>query len=223
LPGIKLTPADVASSFAGLRALVTAGGHRGTPSSVKREEVILHSRSGLITVAGGKLTTHREIAQKLVDLVMKQLGRPTGKCPTLTTPFPGARPLAANQITSRDGALLRSLPAEIGTILTARYGTRAAIPARLAAERSDLAAPLSHGCPAIGAEVVHAVRSEMVLSLDDFMVRRTSLSWRYPVEAEAAASAAARIMATELGWDRTREADELATFTREQKRNRATA
>ncbi len=92
LPGIKLTNADVATSFAGLRALVRAD--KEAPSSVPREEVILESASGLITVAGGKFTTHREIAQKLVNLVMKRLRRPAGICPTLTTPFPGARALA---------------------------------------------------------------------------------------------------------------------------------
>ena len=92
LPGIKLTNADVATSFAGLRALVRE--EKEAPSSVPREEVILESLSGLITVAGGKFTTHRAIAQKLVDRVMKGLGRAAGVCPTLMTPFPGARALA---------------------------------------------------------------------------------------------------------------------------------
>ena len=50
--------------------------------------------AGLITVAGGKFTTHREIAQKLVDRVMRALGRASGVCPTLETPLPGARALA---------------------------------------------------------------------------------------------------------------------------------
>jgi len=92
LPGIKLTSADVATSFAGLRALIRED--KEAPSSVPREEVILESASGLITVAGGKFTTHRAIAQKLVDRVMKSWGVELGVCPTLTTPFPGARPLA---------------------------------------------------------------------------------------------------------------------------------
>ncbi|HYL60470.1 MAG TPA: glycerol-3-phosphate dehydrogenase C-terminal domain-containing protein, partial [Candidatus Acidoferrales bacterium] len=105
-------------------------------------------------------------------------------------------------------------------ILTTRYGTRSAIPARIAADRAELAAPLARGCPAIGAEVVHAVRNEMVHSIHDFLVRRTSLSWRYPVEAEAAAPAVARIMAAELGWDSARTDAELASFTHEQQNRR---
>ena len=220
LPGIKLTGADVASSFAGLRALVTAGASGGSPSSVTREEVILKSASGLITVAGGKLTTHREIAQKLVDLVMRELGRPRGTCPTLATPFPGARTTRDSDRSANDADVLASVKSDAREILVTRYGTRAQIPARIAVERAELAEPLARGCPALGAEVVHAVRNEMVHSIHDFLVRRTSLSWRYPVEAEAAAPAVAKIMATELDWDSARTDAELASFTHEQQKRR---
>ncbi len=201
LPGIKLTVADVASSFAGLRALVTAGEGSEAPSKVPREEVILETRTELIT--------------------MKELGKPIGLCPTLATPLPGARPLGKEK--AADAASIRSIGHDATGILTARYGTRAAIVARIAAERPELAAPLSRGCPAIGAEVVHAVRNEMAHSLHDFLVRRTSLTWRYPVEADSAAPAVAKIMAVELGWDSSREEQELASFKREQARRRVPA
>ncbi len=221
LPGIKLTNADVATSFAGLRALVREK-DGAAPSSVPREEVILESTSGLITVAGGKFTTHREIAQKLVDLVMKRLGRRAGICPTLTTPFPGARPLEKGE-ESGGAAVMRTIPGAAATILKARYGTRAPIVARIASRRPELAQPLSRGCPAVGAEVVNAVVNEMAHSVGDFLIRRTSLSWRAPVEAEAAAAAVARIMAAELGWDRAREDAEVASFTHEQQSRRVVA
>jgi len=221
LPGIKLTNADVATSFAGLRALVREK-DGAAPSSVPREEVILESTSGLITVAGGKFTTHREIAQKLVDLVMKRLGRRAGICPTLTTPFPGARPLEKGE-ESGGAAVLRTIPSAAAEILKARYGTRAPIVARIASRRPELAQPLSRGCPALGAEVVNAVVNEMAHSVGDFLIRRTSLSWRAPVEAEAAAAAVARIMAAELGWDRAREDAEVASFTHEQQSRRVVA
>jgi glycerol-3-phosphate dehydrogenase len=220
LPGIKLTNADVASSFAGLRALIRE--EKEAPSSVPREEVILESPSGLITVAGGKFTTHRAIAQKLVDQVMKRLGRPVGVCPTLATPLPGARPIPP-QNDAGGGAAMRSIPAPSAEILKARYGTRAPIVARIASRRPELGEPLSRNCPAIGAEVVNAVGSEMALTVGDFLIRRTSLSWRSPVEAEAAATAVARIMAAELGWNRAREEAEVASFTHEQQSRRVVA
>jgi len=173
-------------------------------------------------VAGGKFTTHREIAQRLVDLVMKRLGRSAGICPTLATPFPGARPLDAGDESGSGGAM-RTIPGAAAEILKARYGTRAPIVALIAARRPELAEPLSRGCPAIGAEVVNAVSNEMAHSVGDFLIRRTSLSWRSPVEAEAAASAVARIMAAELGWDRAREDAEAASFTHEQQSRRVVA
>jgi len=222
LPGIKLGNADVAASFAGLRALIRTEKDAAAPSAVPREEVILESPSGLITVAGGKFTTHREIAQKLVDLVMKRLGRRAGVCPTLATPLPGARPLDEGEQPG-SAAAMRSIGAAAAEILTARYGTRAPIVARIAARRPELAEPLSRGCPALGAEVVHSVASEMAHSVGDFLIRRTSLSWRSPLEAEAAAPAVAAIMAAELGWDRAREDAEVARFTHEQQSRRAVA
>ena len=222
LPGIKLTSADVATSFAGLRALVKED--KEAPSSVPREEVILESPSGLITVAGGKFTTHRAIAQKLVDRVMRSLGRAVGVCPTLETPLPGARALADGDSSGGSATIsMRSIPATSAEILKARYGTRAPIVARIAARRPELAEPLSRNCPAIGAEVVNAVSNEMAHSVGDFLIRRTSLSWRAPVEAEAGAAAVARIMAAELGWDRAREQAEVASFTHEQNSRRVVA
>lgn len=218
LPGIKLTPDDVVASFAGLRALVVSGGN-GAPSSVPREEEILRSAAGLISVAGGKLTTHREIAEKVVNVVLREIGEPIKPSPTRNTPLPGARKLDR----SETGDALTRLPRDAREILNARYGTRAQIVAASAGGNAELSRPLSSGCPAIGAEVVSGVRNEMVLSLADFLVRRTSLSWRAPLEAEAAAPAVARILASELGWDRAREQAELAEFNRIYGRGRVAA
>jgi glycerol-3-phosphate dehydrogenase len=204
MPELKLREDDIAYSFAGLRALIATAGL--APSAVSREEVILESPSELLSVAGGKLTTHRAIAQKLVDRVMKKLGLPVGKCPTLAIPLPGARP-------SGEG-VMNGLEPEAFGILVRRYGTRAEIVARIARERTELTEPLAPGCPAIGAEVVHAVRNEFALSVSDFIVRRTALVWRAPAEAVAAAPAVARIMAAELGWDRAGQQAQLDAFFR---------
>jgi glycerol-3-phosphate dehydrogenase len=207
LPGVKLTPADVAASFAGLRALAAPGDGR-TPSSVSREEVILESSSGLISIAGGKLTTHREIAERIVDRAIKILGRGAVRSPTRGTPLPGARPVEIEG--SGDGAAaLTLLPTDLREAITARYGTRAIVLANLVRESPELARPLAAGCPVAAAEVIYAVRYEMALSVADFIRRRIALSWRHPRYAGAAAEAGARLMAAELGWDRAREQSEL--------------
>ncbi len=214
LPKIKLTEDDIASSFAGLRALVISGDEK-SPSAVPREETIIESASGMLSVAGGKLTTHREIAEKVVNRLMRKMGRSAEASPTRTTPLPGARAIDHddNSYTAFTGA-----EAEF---LAARYGTRVQEIARIAAERPELSVPLAKDCPAIGAEVIHAIRNEMAQCVADFLVRRTSLIWRYPIEAEAAAPAVARIMASELGWDASREESELSGFVSDLKRRRA--
>jgi glycerol-3-phosphate dehydrogenase len=214
LPKIRLTEDDIASSFAGLRALVINGDEK-TPSAVPREETIIESASGMLSVAGGKLTTHREIAEKVVNRLMTKLGRGAGPSPTRTEPLPGACATPSGEISNV------AFTGEIARFLEARYGTRMKLIANIAAERPELGAPLAPECPAIGAEVIHAIRNEMAHCVADFLVRRTSLVWRYPIEAEAAAPAVARIMAAELGWDASREEAELAGFVSDLKRRRA--
>jgi glycerol-3-phosphate dehydrogenase len=93
--------------------------------------------------------------------------------------------------------------------MAARYGTRAIVPASLVRESPGLARALAPGCPVAAAEVIYAVRYEMASSVADFIRRRIALSWRHPRYAGAAAEAAARLMAAELGWNRAREQSEL--------------
>jgi glycerol-3-phosphate dehydrogenase len=186
-----------------------------SPSSVPREETILESAGGLISVAGGKLTTHRAIAEKVVDRIFKKFGMKVEASPTDYVPFPGARPVEDHDET------IRSFDGDIGRFLALRYGTRAELVERIVADYPELGLPLAPGCPAICAEVLHAIRNEMAHCVADFLARRTSLIWRYPIEAEAAAPEVARIMADELGWDAEREEAELASFVSDLKRRRA--
>src|SRR5438046_3197800 len=66
-PAARLAPADVVSAFAGLRPLVAPRGKATmSPSAVSREEEVFSSASGLISIAGGKLTTYRLVAKAVV-------------------------------------------------------------------------------------------------------------------------------------------------------------
>ena len=103
LPGLALGADDVSYSFAGLRALLRPSGG-AKPSAVSREELIEESSSGLLTVAGGKLTTHRAIAEQVVDRLVRRLAWPGRKCATRVAPLPGARQL------QDDGFLRASSP-----------------------------------------------------------------------------------------------------------------
>jgi glycerol-3-phosphate dehydrogenase len=218
MPAATISKDEVAYSFAGLRAL-PIGDHSRAPSKVPREEIAIESASGLLSIAGGKLTTHRGIAQQVVDDVMQKLGRPIGLCPTLDTPLPGARNRdVARGIDAKIGIeveivdALSPLPHDLASMLASRYGSRASMVASIVAERPELAARIVAGCPAVLAEVVHAIRAELATSVSDFLVRRTSMVWRDPASAIVAAPEVARLMGAELGWNDERVTSELTNF-----------
>ncbi|MFD1020200.1 glycerol-3-phosphate dehydrogenase/oxidase [Thalassobacillus hwangdonensis] len=70
-PDVKITAEDVESSWAGLRPLILEEGK--DPSEISRKDEIFVSDSGFISIAGGKLTGYRKMAESVVDLVSKQL------------------------------------------------------------------------------------------------------------------------------------------------------
>ena len=209
LPDFRLKAADVIGGFAGLRALPLNGNGR-RPSAVPRDEIILEGASGLITVAGGKLTTHRAIAEHVVDRAILRMGIGASRSTTAMTPLPGARASTASE------AALNALPQLARAILANRYGARARSVAQIVGHDPALARPLSSEAPAIGAEVLFAVRYELARSVTDFLTRRTAMTWRAPLAAITAAPAVTRLMGAELGWSLERQAAELDRFTREQ-------
>jgi glycerol-3-phosphate dehydrogenase len=202
--GVRLRQHHIAACFAGVRSLRIS--RHLQPSAVGREEVIAVGRSGLITVAGGKLTTHRAIASRIVDRIMIMLGRNNQKSPTLTEPLPGARGAM------RPSESMLQLPPDLQQALLARYGTRAEDVARIAAARAELAQPLVPDSPTIAAEVIHAVRNEFARSLADFIARRTAMTWQAPAAAHESAPQVARLMGRELGWSLKRQRHELELF-----------
>ncbi|MGH7908114.1 MAG: glycerol-3-phosphate dehydrogenase/oxidase, partial [Candidatus Binataceae bacterium] len=197
---------DIVAGYAGVRALADGSRAARAASSVSREEVILEDASGLISVAGGKLTTHRVIADRIVTRIARKFGRPIGRSPTLDTPLPGSAPH------DRDCDALAQLAPNAREILVSRYGARASIVASIALTSRALAEPLTEGAPALGAEALFAIRYEAAQTLRDFMCRRIGLTWRAPQQAPAAARKAALIMGRELGWDRGRIEEEISEF-----------
>jgi glycerol-3-phosphate dehydrogenase len=184
-PGAKLSVRDVVGSYAGLRPLV-ANADTADPSSVSREEEIFESSSGLITLGGGKLTTHRRIAVEIVNLVARRLGlrRRRGKRSSLTAskPLPGG-------LSKDPEAFVKRVIAEDGCGLTAaqiehlarRYGTRTAEILEILRVNGELRQPVVPGMPDILAEAVHAAQAEMALQPDDVLLRRTQVGLKEPV------------------------------------------
>ncbi len=178
-PSLGLSERDVESSWAGLRPLIYQEGK--SPSEVSRRDEIIRSDSGLITIAGGKLTGYRLMAETVVDLAAKELaGDGAGTFPESRT---RSLPISGGDVGGSSGfeamisqAVLEGrklgLPEETAERLARTYGSNVYdIYASLPAIRQCMSAfrlPLE-----VGARLWYAVEREMALTPADFFVRRT--------------------------------------------------
>jgi glycerol-3-phosphate dehydrogenase len=233
-PGQDLSRGDVLSTWAGLRPLIRPVGKSGEidESSVSREHQIVVGADGLITIAGGKLTTYRRMAAEVVDTAVKLL-RLSGALParlqpahTDREPLPGAVgwPEDDDPTTGRGVAQLVAQVREIGgdaiaedtaALLVNTYGTRAFDVARRVRHAPALAARLVQGRPEILAQVDHAVEAELAAEVEDVMVRRTQLFFRDGDQGMSAVPAVADRMAALLGWSDARRAASVTAYEAE--------
>ena len=222
-PSASLTTADVVATFAALRPLLRESGKSVQDTS--REDSVAVSPSGLVTVSGGKLTTHRRMGERAIDGAAEELrrgGLAIVKSRTRERPFPGApeEPLPVFCAALEKEARGLALDTETAGHLSARYGARARDVLKLAAEESALSERLTPGLPDIAAEIVFALRAEDARSLSDLLVRRTHLFWQAPDQGIAALPRVAALAARELGWDRARENAAVQEYLSEIARSR---
>ena len=208
VPGRNLTEEHVVGSWAGLRPLVAPDPGTST-SNTSREHAITTGDTGLIAISGGKLTSNRVMARQLVDAVMRALGRPTSRRSLAAiTPVSGALGGAASV---RREAEAVGVPDEIASAWVRRYGSNAH---RLVALWRDD----ERNREVIGprgltrAEVVHAVRYELAGTLEDVLVRRTSLFFWDDEGGGSGIDAVADELAGLLGWSEERRAQEVARY-----------
>ncbi len=168
--GRLLDRARVLFTWAGLRVLP---GREGDTASSRRETVYLRGPTGMLTVAGGKLTTYRSIALETLDRLRGELG--LHRLDRRPVPLPGAADAGsvAARISSRTG-----LPQTTAGHLARYYGTLADDVVALADGRPELLEPLHPDGPDIAAQIVYAGRSEWAASASDALERRTSLAYR---------------------------------------------
>ena len=203
LPGAQLGRDDVLHFYGGLRPLVDDGG--STYEASRRAEVCDHAAhggpEGLLSAVGGKWTTSRHLAEQVLALVGRKLGRRLPRCSTAATPLPGG---AIGNFAGFVAAARRRHPKHDSATLqhlARNYGARMDEVLHLADADPALARPLAEGLPELGAQVVHAVRAEMAVQLEDLVLRRSGLG-TLGNPGETALSAAARLMGRLLGWDR---------------------
>ena len=218
-PEAHLSANDVVSVWVGLRPLLRQddSAQSAAPSQVSREHRVVESAQGLITIAGGKLTTYRVMARDVVDRVAARLhqldGRPIApRPPTDRLPLPGGE--AAELDVLLEGARARGVPDATARHLVASYGSETPAILNLVDRDRGLGEPIVPGRPEIWGEVAHAVEREMALRVQDVLVRRMHLFYEQAEQGSAVAAPVAQRMKKLLGWDEVREAEELVDYFR---------
>lgn len=227
-PGISVRRGDVLAAWSGIRPLVKDPKARNTESLVRNHLVDISS-SGLVTCAGGKWTTYRQMAEDCVDAAIKEFNLPT-------KPFNNAPRVSGTEAID-DGAILNGscqthnvrlvgahgysktlfinliqhfgVETEVAKHLTESYGDRAWTVAAMC-KPTDLRFPargerISRLYPFVDGEIRYAITNEYAQTAVDILARRTRLAF---LNAQAALECLPKIidiMSQELKWDRTRQ------------------
>ncbi len=205
-----LTTDDVVGVYVGLRPLL-AGDSEKT-SKLSREHAVTCSTSGLVSIAGGKYTTYRVMAADTIDAVGVDQGLDLPKSSTDQVPLIGSeRYLQLRAQISEIAEMSGVLPATVEHLLS-RQGDRIYEVLDLIEEDVSLAELIDPHLPYVLAEVVHAVRFEAALHLEDVLTRRTRLSIESPDRGTNSALRVAELMARELNWDRNKLESEVGHY-----------
>ncbi|KAH7885511.1 FAD dependent oxidoreductase-domain-containing protein [Phlebopus sp. FC_14] len=212
---LRVRRGDVLSAWAGLRPLIAAGGGggEGGTEGLVRNHLVRVEESGLVTIAGGKWTTYRAMAEETVDKAVEVFGlqhKATSGCRTETLRLVGSDGWTRNMFI---GLVQRfGLDTDVAKQLSDNYGDRAWTVCALAQPTGEQwplhGVRLSPNYPYIEAEVLYATRHEYACTALDVLARRTRLAF---VNAHAALAALPRViemMSRELGWSREREREE---------------
>jgi glycerol-3-phosphate dehydrogenase len=191
----KPTREDILSVFVGIRPLAkAAGAGNGKTSAISRDYTIHIDHAGLVTIAGGKWTTYRHMAEDGVDHAATLGALDERPCVTASTRIHG----------------YFERPEELGGL--AVYGSDAAGVVALVKEDPSLGELLHPDLPYIAAEVVWAARHEMSRTVDDALSRRTRALLLDARAAVAIAPAVAGMLAKELGRDSSWVEEQVASF-----------
>jgi glycerol-3-phosphate dehydrogenase len=207
---------DVEGVYAGLRPLLT--GESEPTSKISREHTVVTPVPGLVMIAGGKLTTYRVMAKDAVDAAAHSLKSTVNMSVrgTITDRVPLVGADGFETRSNQRVMLARDSGLHVARIdhLLGRYGGLVDDLLDLIGERPELATPIEGCDDYLAAEVVYAVTHEGARHLDDVLTRRTRISIEMFDRGTGAASFVAALMATELGWDTARTAEEVDHYLR---------
>jgi glycerol-3-phosphate dehydrogenase len=183
---------DILSIFAGLRPLVKSSSEKKT-AKISRDHLILVDPSGLITIAGGKWTTYRKMAEDVIDMAIKIGNLKEVECKTKALHLHGYK---------KCDPLGQLSP----------YGTDVQIIKNLIKAKKENGELLHPNLPYCKAEIYFAIRYEMARSVEDLLARRTRALLLDAKAALEIAPAVAHILAKELKKSKSWEEKTLSEF-----------
>jgi glycerol-3-phosphate dehydrogenase len=217
-PSVNATEQDITASWAGVRPLVAEEGSP-LPSDVSRDFEMTPGPEGFYTIAGGKLTTARAMAESLVNRLVEREGARNDwqatPCRTAGTPLFGGNIDGFDRYAPSAAAALAggwNLPPEAASRLVQTYGTEHVRLLGVVRRDASLLRPLSEGCPVLAVEAVYAAEQEMALTLQDFMERRTELMLFDPQHGLDSVRQVADLMGDVLGWSRRERDRQVALY-----------
>jgi glycerol-3-phosphate dehydrogenase len=180
-PGNPFRREDLTFAHGGLLP-VTAGARGSEVRLLKRHRIIDHAADGapsLISAISVKYTTARLVAEAVLNLVCRKLGKRRAPCTTAFSRLPGAPAVPVKELIAqarqRHGGLL---DVDILEHLVRTYGTRYEHILTYRDSTPDWDQRLSASSPVIKAQMIHAVREEMAVRAEDLVYRRTELGAR---------------------------------------------
>lgn len=189
------TRQDVLAAFAGLRPLAAPGKDTDSTKEISRSHKLIISKSGLITITGGKWTTYRKMAMDVIDKAI-ELGK-----------------LTAKKCITQD-VKIHGYVAEMQTGDLALYGADAEGIRELIKKQPELSVRLHPDYQYVKAEVIWMLGNEMTRTIEDVLSRRMRLLFLDAKGALLLAPAVAAVMAEELGKDEAWVNEQLAAFAK---------
>ena len=209
-PGREIGHRQITGAFAGLRPVLD--NRADDPAAASREEAIWHE-AGLLSVAGGKLTTWRAMAEEVVDTALGHLpterARRAAPCATAGTPLTGGAPRDLDQRL----AAAHGLEPVVASAMARRLGQLAWTACVMARDGSELR-PLDDELDLTAAEVKAHLSFGGVLHLRDLVLRRWRLGMWHPERAREALPKLRRVVRRMTGWSHSEWNEEVGSCER---------
>jgi len=192
-PDAALSRQDVVSAWAGLRPLVNQPGKAAREMS--RKDEVWVGETGLVSIAGGKLTGFRKMAEDALQAVAPQFAQSL-PCKDPLEPLPGGQLESVDELARR---ISRQYGLEDSNALrlVRLYGSETEQVIELNPE------PVAESSRLLKGEIEWAVQVEAACCLEDVLYRRLRIAWFEPEEVRSNLDAIARLLAHLLGWSET--------------------